>query len=204
MRKILCFLIVSMSLSFSSDFKKEVLEHAKYLDGVFNIDKNIILAYIKTESDYNPYAMLIKSKDIVFLDSVLKDFGFKTKKTKNFISVYPKDKESAELLYYLVSYNKKILQITNYDFGIMQLNTNTIKAYNLDEKMLYLDFKKNMIVGADIMRGCYHIVGKEGNMQNIIECYNKGTDMKKLASSNKDYYVNFIKNYKTTIKGTKQ
>ncbi|MFL1706181.1 hypothetical protein ACHJH3_04175 [Campylobacter sp. MOP7] len=153
---IISALIVSAALAADTSFKESVYLEAKMLDEKFNIDKDIILAYAKTETDFQPYVIAIKTKTPDFTHWVLQQVGYKAKKSKNlpYVSVFPVDVKSAEFLYDFMIMNKKALEIIDYDFGLMQLNTRTIAGYGIDqagEKELYLDYKKNMLYGADII-----------------------------------------------------
>ena len=93
--------------------------------------------------------------------------------------------------------NKEILSVIDYDLGVMQINTRNIARYGIDEKETYLNYKENMLYGADIIRGCYETLKNKTNISNILECYNRGSDIKHLNNSDRSYLSKFLKNYKS-------
>ncbi|MBZ8002377.1 transglycosylase SLT domain-containing protein [Campylobacter canadensis] len=191
---ILLFILVFNAIA--SDYKKDIILYSKELDTKYNIDYKIILSYIKTESNFNQYAMLLKTKDVNFVINVLKDFKIKTFKTfGDFISILPENKKSAEKIYNLIFPNIKNLKIVDYDLGLMQLNRKTIQNYKISTYKALFDFKQNMLIGADILRGCFVTFNHNSTIENVVECYNKGTNINILNKSNKKYYEKIIKNF---------
>ena len=166
------------------------------LDAVYNIDKNIILAYIKTESNFEAYPLAIKTNTPQFAKIVFKSYGFRTKVNKNYVSVFPDSPEQAELAYDLLAYNKTKLGVEDYDFGIMQINTRNAKRWGVDERALYLDVAENMKAGAFVMRSCFDLLKTKTGKHNIIECYNRGTSINHLNASPREYLKRFMANYK--------
>lgn len=176
--------------------KSKIIQEATLLDTKFNIDKKIILAYIATESDFNFYPIAIKTNNPKFLSKLYIHLGYKTKNRGKYVSIYPKNHEDAEFAYDLMALNKELLQIVDYDLGVMQINTRNIKRYGIDEKQTYLNYKENMLYGADIIRGCYVTLKNKTSMENVLECYNRGSSIKHLNNSDRSYLNRFIKNYK--------
>jgi len=188
------FSVLICNIAFASD-KNSVIANAALLDERFNVDKRIILAYIQTESSFNPYVISIKTNDSKFLEQVFKDINIKTAKHGKYVALYPKDIKEAEFVYDILQMNKQRLSVVDYDFGIMQLNTRTVKSYGANEKDLYLDWKQNMYYGTDVMRGCFNMLRHRTTMANVIECYNRGSSIKHLNASDRSYLSKFMKNY---------
>ena len=199
MNKKLLGLLLATNFLFAdnSAFIQEVYEQAQILDAKFNIDRKIILAYIKTESDFNPYTILLKTKDTAKIKLAFNKLNIKCKARDPYVAIYPIDGVEAEFVYDVIQNNYDFLEVQDYDFGIMQLNTRPIKGYGIDEKELYLDYKKNMLVGADIIRGCYTMLKNKTNISNILECYNRGVNIAHLEKSPRTYLAKFLKNYKS-------
>ena len=82
---IISALIVSAALAADTSFKESVYLEAKMLDEKFNIDKDIILAYAKTETDFQPYVIALKTKNPDFTHWVFQQVGYKAKKSKNLL-----------------------------------------------------------------------------------------------------------------------
>lgn len=179
------------------EIKENILNTASLLDKKFNIDKKIILAYIKTESGFNLYPIAMKTNNPAIVYSLYKDLGYETKRHGKYVSVIPKNFEEAEFAYELMAQNKEILSVVDYDLGVMQINTRNIARYGIDEKETYLNYKENMLYGADIIRGCYETLKNKTNISNILECYNRGSDIKHLNNSDRSYLSKFLKNYKS-------
>ncbi|MDA3053540.1 transglycosylase SLT domain-containing protein [Campylobacter sp. JMF_03 NE3] len=198
-RLALIFLIISVHVygdNRKNDLtKSKIIQEATLLDTKFNIDKKIILAYIATESNFNFYPIAIKTNDPTFLNKLYIHLGYKTKRKGKYVSIYPKDYDDAEFAYDLMALNKELLQIVDYDLGVMQINTRNIKRYGINEKETYLNYKENMLYGADIIRGCYETLKNKTKIENILECYNRGSNIKHLNRSDRSYLNRFIENY---------
>lgn len=182
--------------------KANILKYAKILDKMYNVDKHIILAYIKTETNFDKFVISLKTSKANFTYKFYKSLYYKVKQSGKYVSIFPKDKDTARYAYDLMVNNKKAFGVIDYDLGLMQLNTRTIKRYKLDEKKLYLDFKENMLVGTDIIRGCYKMLANNSTMQNVVECYNRGPNKSWLNKSKRVYLARFMKNY-NKIQNTK-
>lgn len=188
--------LLSANASQSTYNKQDMIKYAEWLDGYYNVDKKIILAYIQTESNFEPFAMLIKTKNPKKLKNTLKYFGFNGKGSGKYISVVPKSKGKAMYLYDLITNNFEELEIEDYDFGLMQINTRTAKRFKVEsERDLYLNWKDNMRLGTEVIRGCYNMLKDKLEIASIIECYNRGTNIRWLEQSNSDYLKRFMKNY---------
>ena len=176
-------------------FVQEVYNQAQILDSKFNIDRKIILAYVKTESDFNPYPILLKTRNTARAKLAFDGLKIKCKANEPYLAIYPINVVEAEFVYDIIQNNYDFLQVLDYDFGIMQLNTRTIKGYGANEKELYLDYKKNMLFGADIIRGCYTMLKSKTHISNILECYNRGVSISHLNRSPRTYLARFLENY---------
>jgi len=189
----LCFF--STSFADETNIKADVIKNAEVLDEHFNVDKRIILAYIKTESAFQPYVIAMKTNDVKFTKQVFEETGVTTKASGKYVSVHPKDIKEAEYVYEILVKNKGVLSILDYDFGIMQLNTRTVESYGANEKELYLDWQQNMYYGTDVLRGCFNMLKSRTTMANVIECYNRGPGIGHLNASDRSYLKKFMQSY---------
>lgn len=196
------FILLILNILNADDYninsiKAQVFNTAMQLDKKYNIDKKIILAYIKTESAFKPYPIAIKADNQKLVSQFYNIMGIKNKKYgSKYVSISPKNRNEAKIAYDMLLKNKDIFQVKDYDLGIMQINTRNIKRYGIDEKETYLNYRQNMLYGADIIRGCYDILKNKTNINNILECYNRGSSIKFLNKSNRTYLAKFLKNYK--------
>lgn len=193
-------LLFFLNVLHAQNVKNLAYNIASELDQIYNIDKYIILSYIKTESNFEPYAISLKTTKIDFTKKLFNHLKIKNVADKKYISIYPKNTEQAEIAYQIIKDNKTRLGIENYDLGIMQINTNNIKRWGADEREIYLNMAKNMQFGAVIIRSCYDELKHKTHLENIIECYNRGNNLKKLNTSSKKYLAQFMRNYENFIK----
>ena len=162
----------------------------------FGIDPKIVKTIINIESRNQRFAIGIvstKSESIVKAlsgnDNIIISNVLKSK----FVSLIPKDETSAKDLFDVIQAHKDDWGIEAIDYGLMQINHDTIVSYELEPKEIYLNPYYNIAMGVDVLKSCYNMFSK--NQFNVIECYNKGTDKTKLDSHN-DYYTKFINEYR--------
>ena len=188
----------------TSIFDEEFLKNHEFVSWYqqrardLGIEPKIVKTIIKIESGNNKYAIGLKSNNPSL---VLNAFGgenveISNKSNSKFISLIPKDEKSAERVFDLIEKNIDEWEISMVDYGLMQINRDTILAYELNPKEIYLNPHYNVAVGIDVLKSCYNLFPK--NQFNTIECYNKGVDKRKLDNSN-DYYNKFIEEFKRTI-----
>lgn len=194
MKKIFLLLALCLGL-YGTKLHESVIFFGEHLDKKYNVDKKLIFAYILTESNGKPYPILLKTDKTKLLTEILKDYSYDFKASGKYISIFPLTKTQAEFLYdFLKKYETK-LAILDYDLGIMQINKRTVKRFNLNEKKVYLDIFTNMEVGTKVMRACYDTLKTKTSVENILECYNRGTSINWLNQSKRTYLKNFIKNF---------
>ena len=179
--------------------KKELTEFMEERATNLGIDPKIVKTIINIESKNNPFAIGIVSNDPKAIVEALRDnenilVGYKT--NSKFVSIIPKNENIANDLYDVLQKNKDDWGIVSIDYGLMQVNHETILAYELEPKDIYLNSYYNIALGIDVLKSCYNLFPK--NQFNTIECYNKGVDKRKLDNSN-DYYNKFIEEFKRTI-----
>ncbi len=209
--KIFLFSMFSFYTLWGNNFPKEykIVEYA--LDRKFNIDKFLIRSIVEAESKFNIYAA-----NILFKRKKYKQFFIKKLKIKNIkfysqnsrrIRVIPQSKQQAKWLYFFLLKNNK--QIRDYDLGIMQVNKQNFKKFKLSY-IFFLDYKANMLAGVAILRKCYNwalrkFKNSTEREQNIyaLECYNKGTNVKKIDKYRYNYYNKIVSNYEQFKKENK-
>lgn len=170
---------------------KKWIEIRAHVNG---IDPKIIRAIAKIESNNNIYAIGITS---VEAEKIAKQIPSNVKTTlssnKKYLSLHPKNKLSAEKLFEFINLNLNSYDIKAVDYGLMQINHNTIKSYGfgyVGRKQIYLNPYYNVTLGIDILKKCSD---KFDNILYMIECYNKGINSNKLHKG--DYYSKFLKAY---------
>lgn len=163
----------------------------------YGIDPKIIDTIIKIESSNNRYAIgVISDNSREIYDGLnneenRKYINMKISSNERFISFMPKNKEVAEQLFDYLNENKEALNIKTMDYGIMQINHDTINGYGLDQKEIFLNPFYNVALGIDVLQTCFK---KFPTSQfYTIECYNKGLSENRLV--NLDYYDKFIAQY---------
>ena len=199
-RLLFCSVLACVSILSGSSFEDEVKSYAKGLDTHYNIDKNIILAYAKTESAFKPYVLAIKTKQPFFTSLIFATENIPHKKHGKYVSVFPETRELAEIAYELLQKYKNSAEVLDYDFGIMQLNTRTAQSLKIDEKEAYLNYRINMFFGAKVIRDCFDLFKNRTHQANIVECYNRGTNINHLDSSPREYLARFMRNYNSLAK----
>lgn len=163
----------------------------------YGIEPKIIETIIEIESGNNLYAIgVISDNSRSIFDSLnneenRKYINMKISSNEKFISFLPTSKEVAEQLFDYLNENKEALNIKTMDYGIMQINHDTINGYGLNQKDVFLNPYYNVALGIDVLQTCFK---KFPNSQfYTIECYNKGLRQNKL--NNLDYYDKFIAQY---------
>lgn len=162
------------------------------------IEPKIVKTIIQIESGNKQYAIGLKSDNPSVVLNALgsENVEISNKSNSKFISLIPKDEKSAERVFDLIEKNINEWEISMVDYGLMQINRDTILSYELNPKDIYLNPHYNVAVGIDVLKSCYNLFPK--SQFNTIECYNKGVDKRKLDNSN-DYYNKFIEEFKRTI-----
>ena len=160
------------------------------------IDPKIVKTIINIESNNKPFAMGIVSNKAGLIASSLSNnanLSITNKENTRFVSIVPQNKKIAGELFDIILSHQAEWDILSIDYGLMQVNHNTIVSYELEPKEIYLNPYYNIALGIDILKSCYNLFPKD--QFNTIECYNKGVDKKRLDKSD-DYYNKFITEYK--------
>ncbi len=170
---------------------------ANDLNGLFfkyeakkKIDRRVLKVIAKIESKLNPYAICVnlgksdKNSLDVTMRQLLNNLGvdYKYDKSKRIFSIYPTKKvASKKIIKFLL---KK--DISNFDVGLMGINSSNIKRLKLDYLKL-LEPSENIEVASNILLGCYRGFS---NIALTIECYHSGFNSDKF---NYRYVLNFYK-----------
>ena len=181
-------------------YADEIKSAVEAADKEYDIQGEIIVGLLDVESDFSPWAIGVRASKASLLASHLKHSGFLIwrKDGSDALSVFPRNIEEAKKLYSFFRNNtpgKKRFGVFNVDFGIAQINIANFERLGLGEEY-YFDMKKNIHVGAKILRGCYDRFGEYGD-HYVVECYNKGTDISKLRKSGFRYYQSLVKAMKS-------
>jgi hypothetical protein len=183
-------------------------DDSKYYDGLkeigskYQIREAIIETLIETESSGNKYEVAFYLKRNESGRKVIQELKriavpFKHFKKARTIVATPPDEGAANMLYntFFSSSNRlDSFGIRDADLGIMQIWYGNFTLMRLG-KDAYTDYRKNMLIGAKILREeCYDKFYGYGT-KYIIECYNKGPNLAKIERGNFDYYKKFHKNY---------
>lgn len=158
----------------------------------FKINKEILKGIAKIESDFNPYAALIKTKDSRKTIAFLQENKIAFKHSDPYISVSPKTKNEAITLYDSLITKNKDADILDYDLGVMQVNRMNFKYYKVDERDYFLNYHKNIFLGTDVLRKCFD---RFQTAKDTIECYNRGTDDSRFRKNNYSYFSKFFNQY---------
>jgi len=187
------------------DFLQKYVDMERRIAQYYNLDRGIFRAVVEAESVFNRYALLIRSTRPQKLSRFLENNGVPYKKNRKFFSIFPKDRRSAELCYNQIFGTEKALKsfgVIDYDAGLMQINKSNFSKYGLD-KEYYLDFSKNMIAGGYILKDCFEWAKRFGRRWSVIygiECYNKGTNVKKIDLLGYGYAKKVLRNYARIVK----
>ena len=176
--------------------KKEITAFVEQRSSEFGIDPKIVKTIINIESNNKPFALGIVSNNAQSIVSALsgnKNIVISNNPNSKFVSLVPNNEQAAKELFDMILMYKDEWGIISIDYGLMQINHDTIVSYELEPKEIYLNPYYNIALGIDILKSCYNLFPKD--QFNTIECYNKGVDKKKLNNSN-DYYNKFINEYK--------
>ena len=176
--------------------KKELTSFVEDRASSFGIDPKIVKTIINIESKNNPFAMGIISENAQAIAMALSNndnITISSPGKGKLVSIVAKDEDTAKALYDVVQSHKNEWKIVTVDYGLMQVNHDTILSYELDPKEIYINQYYNIAVGIDVLKSCFNMFPK--NQFNTIECYNKGVDKKKLDNSD-TYYNKFIAEYK--------
>lgn len=158
----------------------------------FKINKEILKGIAKIESGFNPYAALIKTKDNKKTIAFLQENKIAFKHSEPYISVSPKTKNEAMILYDQLIAKSRDFDIVDYDLGVMQVNRLNFKYYKVDEKDYFLNYQKNIFLGTDVLRKCFD---RFQTAKDTIECYNRGTDDSRFRKNNYSYFSKFFDQY---------
>lgn len=183
-----CFFILFICSSLFSGTCEEGFEIATTY---FKIDRKILREIAVTESNLNPYAVLLKTsnKEPIIELLIQNKIGYKA--SEPYISIMPKDVESALVVYRSILKNKS-LSILDYDLGIMQVNKNNFVRYGVEEEKYYINCRENIFLGSDVLRKCFD---KFKTSKETIECYNRGPSDDRIKKSGFVYFNKFIDNY---------
>ena len=167
-------------------------------ESTYNIDKTILVAFAKQESDFNPLAigvMIRKKEKVLATEACLDIIGTKYKMSKNkrHVAIYPKNPKEINLIFMML--DKLGL---DYDLGVMQINRYNIKKRHLNRFKLIYDAEYNIMMGAKILKECSDRF--PSNIQYAFECYNKGTDKRRF---NKSYSRQILLKYKKLFMDSK-
>lgn len=174
----------------------ELSQYIEQRSQSFGIDPKIVKTIIAIESKNNPYALGVisnKPKTIILALSGNENIEIKNNENSTLVSLLPKDAKTASDLFEILQIYKAQWDIKTIDYGLMQINHETILSYDLQPKEIYLNTHYNIAIGIDVLKTCFNRF--KDNQFNTIECYNKGMNKDKLDQSN-DYYEKFIKEYK--------
>lgn len=155
------------------------------------VEKKLLKALAKTESNYRKYSIgiIAKNPDALYNFFKSNQVDFVQKATHFSLSI--NDRDTALNVYHKFKYflQNNPSAIKTYDLGLMQINEANMKEEN--EKMFYLDTKLNTIYAGFILQDCFNHFNK--NVKFAIECYNKGTNSKNFG--NFEYFQKVRANY---------
>ena len=179
-----------MALSITSHaFDNNTKEALNSVERQFSINKNLLVAISKVESNHNQYAIGTmpneqeqSEKLLIYLRSM--NINHKSNGKKN-IAIFPNDETEAKLAFLFIDRMN-----INYDLGLLQINKFNVEKRELDAFKLLEDIYYNISIGATILRECAAYNSRDA--LSSIECYNKGTNRSRYNNS---YAQKVIKQY---------
>lgn len=185
--RLLFILLVFISSLFAENKQFDIYKEAVKKS---DIPYQLLHTIAKHESTLNKYAIGLVYRNSRIMDLMvehLKHKEVKYKRRGSHLGIYPDNLDTA---FYILQFISKV-GVRNYDIGLMQINSANIRKWKLNKMRLLSDRRYSLKIGQTVLKTCFDIFPYD--VELAIECYNKGTNKKKLQRLKRNGKLNYYR-----------